>query len=101
MEEKKILNIYLVALEHALENDHHNSGFHVNGPDEFVEKQYRESVDNLLDNDTKYGRFFNTVGVYFDAKSHYATEIDGKDIATIKNDIQKQILEIRNRENLI
>jgi hypothetical protein len=40
------------------------------------------------------------IGVYFDAKSHYATEIDGENIETIKIRIETLITQIRIKENL-
>lgn len=101
MESKqKILEYYLTALEEALKNDDHNKGFHVDGPDKFVEKEYTQDVDELLEEEGKYRRFFDLVGIYFDAKSHYATEINGKNIESVKNEIEKQIFEIRRLENM-
>lgn len=97
---RKILEYYLTALEEALKNDDHNKGFHIDGPDKCVKKEYTQDVDGLLEEESNYRCFFDLVGVYFDAKSHYATEINGKNIEEVKNEIEKQILEIRSLENM-
>jgi hypothetical protein len=96
----KLLAMYLIALEEALKNDHINKGFHVDGPDKFIDEQYSDVVDKLLEAKSPYERFFDSVGIYFDAKSHYSNEIDGKDIEEVKNEILKQIVDIRNQENI-
>lgn len=98
--EREILKCYLTALEEALKNDNRNKGYHVDGPDKFVEKEYAQDVDDFLEKESKYRRFFDLVGVYFDAKSHYATEINGKSIEVVKGEIENQILEIRSMEKM-
>lgn len=73
MEDKEFFDIYLEALNKALDNDNVNYGFSVYNPNDYIEDELLlkklESFEEM--NYERFKNFFDLVSFYFDAKSHY------------------------------
>ena len=100
MENNEILRKYLNAVKQAVENDNRNLGFYVAGPEAYLSAEEVEYVDRLMTAHRRFLVFYDSVGVYFDAKSHYATEIDGISIDLAREEILKQAADIEKAEGL-
>ena len=89
MELTKFYKTYIPALEKALEADDINDGFHVKDPMFFIELPENElnEFDLFLDKISGDDMFLDNVAYYFDAKSHYFKEIQGKNIDEYKKEI--------------
>ncbi len=93
MSEQDFFSIYLPALEKALANDHVNHGFNVLGPDWYIEnKTMRKKIDAFEEkNFEKYQALFESISLYFDAKSHNFDEINGIKTSEYKSRLIHQI----------
>ncbi len=100
MEEIEFFKIYIPALESALANDSKNLGYHVKGPEDFVDERYLEDLDKFIQVNSLYAEFIDEVGYYFDAKSHYVTKIASKDIDRYRQDLLDYIAVLKNKFNI-
>jgi len=96
MEKKVFFSNYIPALEQALNYQQHMD-FEVIGPDMFISDiEIRNSLDEFEnDNYFEYESLFYLVSSYFDAKTHNFQNVDGKNIATIKEQILEEIEKIK------
>lgn len=86
MNEILFFKLYIAALELALNQDDNNLGFYVKGPEEFIDNNYMNDVEIFINsNYEKHKSLFDLVDVYFDALSHYSTQIDGISIESYKS----------------
>jgi len=91
------LNIYIPALELALANDFINYGYHVKGPEDYIDEKYLFQAENFIKNDSTYKTFFDSVGYYFDAKSHNFPKVGVVDIAIVREELVKQIHDLKTK----
>lgn len=89
------LKVYLPAVELALASDNHNDGFFVKGPEHYIEPRYWNEVDEFIESNNDYQEFIDMVGVYFDAKSHYAAEIEGESVEAYKDKLLQRLNTLR------
>ncbi|OIN55618.1 hypothetical protein [Arsenicibacter rosenii] len=101
MEQNVFFFHYLKALSKALENDNINYGYHVHGPDWFIDDdQLRNEIDLFEQTYSgKYKTFLEKVAIYFDAKSHYSKKIGSQDISEYKAYILFEMNEISKKLN--
>lgn len=102
MEDQLFFKYYIPALEIALTNENINHGYMVYGPDWYIEeKDIRDSIDLFEQNNyEKYYSLFDLVGLYFDAKSHNFSAVDGVDISIYKFKLNETIEEYKKKFNL-
>ena len=101
MNNKDFYKLYLKALEIALSQDHINYGFHTKGPDFFIEDNHLSKVDNYINlrcDDNM--NFIDSVGYYFDAKSHNFSNIQGVDINIYRLHIVEGIKDLKLKYGL-
>lgn len=98
MDIRYFYEIYIPALELALEEDHINNGFHVKGPEDFLDKNTAFNIDLFLEKNED--KFTEKVAYYFDAKSHNFPSIEGIDIDEYRLNILRQIREIKDKFKL-
>lgn len=96
MEKEVFFSNYIPALEHALDYQQ-QMDFEVIGPDMFINDiDIRNNLDEFENNNYfQYESLFYLVSIYFDAKTHNFQNVDGKNIATIKEEILKEIEKIK------
>jgi len=100
MDNTTFYSIYIPALEEALENDHIDYGFHVKGPDFYIDKKYLIDVDSYIQNSGDNEDFFNRIAYYFDAISHNFPNILGVTLYTYKKNILENIESLKQKYNL-
>jgi hypothetical protein len=100
MRKTDLLKKYLSAVKQAIENDNRNLGFYVPGPEHYLADENAEEVDRFMAANVRFQLFYDSVGVYFDAKSHYVDEIDGVSIDIVREKILLQATEIEDAERL-
>jgi hypothetical protein len=83
----EFFKLYIPALEIALESDSQNLGYYVKGPEDYLDDSLLPSIDEFIESKSAYSPFLDMVGIYFDARSHYFTEIDGENINHFKGRI--------------
>jgi len=81
-----------------MEDDNRNLGFHVNGPEAYLSVDDAEEIDRFMGANAHFQLFYDSVGVYFDAKSHYADEIDSVSIELVRERILRQAAEIEKKK---
>ena len=92
MNDKDFFRSYLPALEKALANDaDDHGGFSVWGPDWYVEDADLVKEMDLFEDENfkEHGSLFQSVALYFDAKSHGFPSIDGIPIDQFKERLKK------------
>ncbi|SFD47512.1 hypothetical protein [Flavobacterium phragmitis] len=96
MEKKVFFSNYIPALEQAL-NYEQKFDFEVVGPDMFISDiVVRNSLDEFEnENYFEFKKLFNLVSNYFDARTHNFQNVDGKNIAIIKEEILEEIEKIK------
>lgn len=82
MKPQDFYKIYLPALEKAFQNDVINHGFHVKGPEEYIDPMFLDEVTQYVEENED--EFLEKVAYYFDAKSHYFPSVKDVDIEVIK-----------------
>lgn len=87
MTDTEFYTIYLPALEKALANDYINHGFHVKGPDYYINTIYLNKIYDYPDIAGSDNNFLNRVAYYFDARSHNFPSIQGISIEDYKKAI--------------
>ena len=100
MNTEDFFRIYVPALDLALRHDSENLGYHVKPPEDYIDDKYLDMVDAFIEKSTLYSEFFDMVGIYFDAKSHYFNEIQGEDIKDYKKRIIQYSESIKKSYNL-
>jgi hypothetical protein len=87
---------YFEALEAALNNDNINLGFHVKGPEDYIEEQYSTGVEIFISNNyDRYYKLFDLVESYFDSLSHYTNDVNGIKADIVKEQLNKFILDYK------
>ncbi|RAJ75619.1 hypothetical protein CLV59_109233 [Chitinophaga dinghuensis] len=87
MDNETFYRIYLPALKEALAQDSINHGFFVYPPEYFIDKSVEGEIESFIENELAEDKLIQLVDEYFDAKSHYATEVRGVPIQIIKGRI--------------
>jgi hypothetical protein len=90
------VQIYMEALEAALSNDNINLGFHVKGPEDYIDDRYIISAEVVIsDNHDRYSKLFEMVDSYFDSLSHYSNDVDGIEAELVRDELFKFILDYK------
>ncbi|MFK7814525.1 MAG: hypothetical protein AB8B59_18660 [Maribacter sp.] len=85
--------VYIPALELAFQNDDVNYGFHVKGPDHFIESNLVNQIDQFItDNEDT---FLENVAYYFDAKSHSFSSFEWVPIEFFKSNLVSEMQKIK------
>lgn len=91
--ESLFIQIYIEALETALNNDNVNLGFHVKGPEDYIDDRYIINTEVFIsDNHDRYSKLFDMVDSYFDSLSHYSNDVDGIEAKVVRDELLKFIL---------
>lgn len=96
MTKKEFYSIYIPALEKAFNNDNVNYGFYVAPPEDYININQIDEINDYLDNTED--PFIERVGYYFDAKSHYFSSIQNISIDKYKNSL---IIEMNEKKGNI
>ncbi|RFS17095.1 hypothetical protein [Emticicia sp. C21] len=99
MEDKEFFEIYINALEKALNNDEVNYGFSVYAPYDYIDD------DALLkrlekfesDNYNRFSHFFDLIAFYFDAKSHYFDTVGKYSVEEYREKVIKELNTIKEK----
>ncbi|WP_080779089.1 hypothetical protein [Chryseobacterium phocaeense] len=95
MKEKDFYNIYIPALEKALENDNINYEFYVKSPEDYLDDDLSKKISNYLEENES--SFTEKVSYYFDAKSHNFPSILNINIEDYKANLIREMLEIKKK----
>jgi hypothetical protein len=87
MNKQQFYKIYIPALREALEHDDKNYSFCVYSPDFYIASEIGLEMENYIEDELADDKFIELVDYYFDAKSHYANEINGVGLDLIKKKI--------------
>lgn len=93
METKDFYKMYIPALEMALKNDFINEGFYVKSPEDYLDGLLAREVGDYLEHNEN--DFIEKVAYYFDAKSHNFPSVQNISIDDYKEDLIKEILNIK------
>jgi hypothetical protein len=86
--EPLFIQIYMEALETALNNDNINLGFHVKGPEDYIDDRYIISAEIFIsDNHDRYSKLFDMVDNYFDSLSHYSNDVNGIEAELVRDQL--------------
>jgi len=98
MTENTFFKLYLPAVEEAIKNDNQNSGYYVKLPIDYVDEKYLKEADLFIDSHYESHKiFFDLISIYFDAKSHYFTEVQGQSIDSYRNKLIEYIDTLKNQ----
>ena len=98
MNEKDFFTNYIPALDKALSYDNINDEFSVKSPNWYIKDQkLRNQMDLFEDkNFNKYKKLFDSVSIYFDAKSHGFEKVENIEIDKYKTIILDEMNKYRN-----
>ncbi|TSE03484.1 hypothetical protein [Aquimarina algiphila] len=93
MTKKEFYQVYIPALEKALDTDHVNLGFNVKGPEDYIDPELQVKLEKYLEKNED--NFLEKVAYYFDAKSHNFPSIGETPIEVCKVELVNEIHRIK------
>ena len=100
MDDRTFFSYYIPALEKAFSEDHINYGFFVKGQDSFYPEEVMHELEEFVDSHYDEYPVLEHAAYYFDALSHYESNVRGIEINQYKKQIQDDIEKIRKKFDL-